>query len=117
MKIAYKYSATILMSLALANSWFCFQHSCRGAEQTPVNLADRIRVLGAEDPALLPIDQAPRFSSSVLTEATGAELTVTSMTKVTSRTNGSFSELRQNLALEATEPQLMDFLRNIAATN
>ena len=117
MKIAYKCSATILMSVALATSWSCFQDSCRGAEQTPLNLAERIRVLGAEDPGLLPIDQAPRFSSSVLTETTSAGLTVTSISKVTSRTNGSFTALRQNLALEATGPQLLDFLRNIAATN
>jgi len=117
MKIAYKYSTTILMSLALVNLWSCFQPSCRGAEQTPVNSAERIRGLGSEDPGLLPLDQAPRFSSSVLTEATGAELTVMSISKVTSRTNGSFTELRQNVALEATEPQLINFLRNIAATN
>ena len=117
MNIAYKYSATILMSLALANWSLCFQSSCRGAEQTPANLAERTRVLGAEDPGLIPIDQAPRFSSRIMAEATSARLIVMSASKVTSHTNEFFAELRQNLALEATEPQLLDFLGNLARSN
>ena len=117
MKITYKYSATILLSVALANSWSYFQPSCRGAEQTPVNLAERIRVLGAEDAGLVMIDQARPFSSSIFTEASKAGLMVMSTSKVTSSTNGSFTELKQNLTLEATEPQLLDFLRNVAASN
>jgi hypothetical protein len=103
----------ILISLALGNH----QSRCRGAEPAPINLAERIRVLGAEDPGLLPIDQASRFSSSVLTEAASGGMSVMSTSKVTSRTNGPFTELRQNLALEATEAQLLDFLGNIAASN
>jgi hypothetical protein len=42
---------------------------------------------------------------------------VMSTSKVSSRTNQSFTELQQNLALEATELQLLDFLRNVAASN
>jgi hypothetical protein len=117
MKIADKFSATILLSLALANGSSCFQSPCRGAEQMPVNLAERIRVLGAEDLGLLPMDQSRRFSSSILTETSSAGLVVLSTSRVTSRTNGYFTEMRQNLALDATEPQLLDFLRNVAASN
>ena len=117
MKIAYKYFTTSLMSLALANGWLGFQPSCRGVEQTPVNLAERMRVLEAEDQGLLPVDQARRFSSSIFTEASSAGLIVMSTSKVSSRTNQSFTELKQNLALEATEPQLLDFLQNVAVTN
>jgi hypothetical protein len=117
MKIIYKYFAPILMSLALTNGWSCFQPSCRGAEQTPVNLADRIQVSGTEDAGLVSIDQARPFSSSILTEAQRAGLMVMSTAKVRSRTNQPFTELQQTLALEAAEPQLLDFLRNIAASN
>ena len=117
MKIAYKYFATSLMSLALANGWSGFQPSCQGAEQTSVNLAEGIRVREAEDPGLLPVEQVRRFSSSIFTEASRAGLIVMSTSKVTTRTNQFFAELKQNLALEATEPQLLDFLRNVGASN
>jgi hypothetical protein len=118
MKIAYqypKYSATLLMSVALANGSSCFQS--RAAEQTPVDLTERIRVLSAEDLGLLPIDQSRRFSSGIMTETSRAGLLLRSTSRVTSRTNGYFTELRQNLSLEATEPQLLDFLRNVATSN
>lgn len=113
MNTAYKYTLTILMSFALAN----FQSHCRGAEQEPVNLAERIRALGAEDPGLLPIDQARRFSASILTEAASAGVSVMTSSRVASRTNAPFVELRQNLAVGATEAQLLDYLGNIAASN
>jgi hypothetical protein len=113
MNIAYKYTVTTLMSLALAN----FQSRCRGAEPAPVNLAERIRVLETEDPGLLPIDQAARFPSSILKQAASGGVAVLSISKVTSRTNVPFTELRQNVALEATEAQLLDFLGNVAASN
>jgi len=112
-----KYSATVLMSLALANGSSCFQSTCRGAEETPVNVAERIRVLGAEEPGVLPIEQSRRFSAGILAETSRAGLIVMSTSRVTSRTNGYFKELRQNLAFEATERQLLDFLRNVAASN
>jgi hypothetical protein len=117
MKITCKYSAAILMSLAMANWLPPFRSFCQGAEQPPANMAERIRALGAEDHGLLPIDQARQFSSSIFTEAAKARLVVISCSKVTSRTNGSFAELRQALALESTEPQLLDFLGNLAASN
>jgi len=117
MKIAYKYLAAILMSLALANGWSCFQPSCLGAQQTPVNLAQRLQVLGAEDARLAPIGQARPFSSSILAEAATAGLTVMATSKVSSRTNQFFAELQQKLALEATEAQLLDFLQKVSATN
>jgi hypothetical protein len=117
MKIGYKYSATILMSLALANWSFYFQSRCQGAEQTAVNLPERTRVSEGDGPGLLPIDQAPRFASSIMAQATGAGLIVMSTSKVTSTTNASFTELRQNLNLQATEPQLLDFLGKVAASN
>ena len=40
-----------------------------------------------------------------------------STSKVTLRTNQLFTELRQNLAIEATEPQLLDFLGSVASSN
>ena len=113
MNITYKYTATVLMSLALVNS----QSRCRGAEQAPVNRAERIRVLAAEDPGLLPIEQARRFSSSISAEAASAGLSVMSTSKVTSRTNVPFAELRQNLGVEATEAELLGFLGNVATSN
>jgi len=117
MKIAYKSSAAILTWLALANWLPPFRSLCQGAEQPPVNLGERIRALGAEDHGLLPIGQARQFSSSIFTEASNAGLVVMSCSRVTSLTNGSFTELRQNLAVESTEPQLLDFLGNVAASN
>ena len=63
MKTAYKYSATLLMSVALANGSSCLESTCLAAEQTPVDLAERIRVLSAEDPGLLPIEQSRRRPS------------------------------------------------------
>jgi hypothetical protein len=105
MNIAYSYTVTILMSLALAN----FQSRCRGAEQAPVNLAERIPVLGAEAPI--------RFCRSIMMEAGSAGVAVRSTSRLTSRTNGPFTELRQNLALEAPEAQLLNFLGNVAASN
>ena len=113
MNIAYKYTVTVLMTLALAN----FQSRCRGAEQAPLNLAERIRVLEAEDPGLLPIEQAGRFSPGIFSEVMSAKVAVVSTSRVMSRTNGPFTELRQNVALEATEAQLLDFLGNVAASN
>jgi hypothetical protein len=117
MKITHKYFTTILLSFALANGGPCFQPACRGAEQPPVNLAERIRVLGAEDAGLVPIDKAPTLSFSILNETSRAGLALMTTSKVSSRTNQFFAELQQNLILEATEPQLLDFLRNVAATN
>src|SRR5215831_2334475 len=78
MNIACKYVVTFLMSLALAN----FQSRCQGAEQAPVNLAERIRVLEAEDPGVLPIDQSDRFSYSILKQAASAGVSVTSSSRV-----------------------------------
>src|SRR5262249_18492904 len=117
MNIEYKHCATLLVSFALANWSSCFQSPCRGAEQTPANLAERIRVLGAEDHGLLAIDQAPNFTTSILGQTASAGLMVATISKVTSNTNGSFVELRRNLAVEATEPQLLDFLGKVALSN
>jgi hypothetical protein len=117
MKIISKYFASIVISWALVNGWTCFQSSCQGAEQIAVNPADRIRSLAAEDAGLIPIEQDRPFSSSILAEASRAGLMVTSTAKVRSRTNQPFTELQQTLAVEATELQLLDFLRNIAASN
>jgi hypothetical protein len=117
MKIAYKHSGAILLTLALANWLSPFQSRCRGAEQPPVNLAERLRVLGAEDHGLRPIAQARQFSSIIFTEASSAGLLVLSCSKVTSQTNGSFIELQQTLAVESTEQHLLNFLGNVAASN
>jgi hypothetical protein len=70
-----------------------------------------------EDPGLLPIDQADRFCRNIMMEAGFAGVSVLSTSKLTSRTNRLFAELRQNLALEAPEAQLLDFLGNVAASN
>jgi hypothetical protein len=117
MKIAYKHSGAILLTLALANWLSPFQSLCHGAEQPPVNLAERLRVLGAEDHGLRPIAQARQFSSIIFTEASSAGLLVLSCSKVTSETNGSFIELQQTLAVESTEQHLLNFLGNVAASN
>jgi hypothetical protein len=103
----------ILTSLALTNGWLCLQPSCLGAERAPVNLAERTR----EDGGLFPIEQSRRFSSRILTEATKAGLMVLNTSKTGSRTNQFFAELRQNLTLEGTEPQLLDFFRNVGASD
>ena len=114
MKITYKYSAALVMSLALVNEWPCFQCPCRGAERTPGHPSERTR---EEGPGVLPVEQTQTLSSRIFGEASKAGLTVMSTSKITSRTNSSFIEMRQNLALEATEPQLLVFLENVAATN
>src|SRR4051812_42716474 len=105
------------MSLALVNGSLCFQAACRGAEGAPTNQAERTGTSGGQDLGLLAIDHARSFSSNVLAEATTSGLMVMSISKVISRTNAFFAESRQNLALEAAEPQLVDFLQNLAASN
>jgi hypothetical protein len=105
------------MFLLLANWSPCLQSPCQGAEQTPADVAARIRVLAAEDLGLQPVDQACHFSQSTLAEALRAKVVVLSNSKVTSLTNESFTESRQVLSLQATESQLLDFLRNLAASN
>jgi hypothetical protein len=40
-----------------------------------------------------------------------------SYSSVISRTNTTFGQVAQNLSFEATEPQLLNFLRNLAASN
>lgn len=117
MKIGYKYFTASLMSLALANGWSCFQASCRSAEQTPVALAERIRVLEAEDLGLLPSEQAHSFFSRIGAEAGRAGLIIRSTSKANWRTNQLFTEVQQTLNVQATEPQLLEFLRNVAASN
>src|SRR3954452_20659569 len=106
MNITYKHSARILMSLALVNGSLCFQAACRGAEGAPTNQAERTGTSGGQELGLLAIDHARSFSSNVLAEATTSGLMVMSISKVISRTNAFFAESRQNLALEAAEPQL-----------
>jgi hypothetical protein len=117
MKTRYKCSTRILLSLALANWSLCFESPSKGAEQTPTDMAARIRVLAAEDLGLQPAEQAGHFSQSTFEEALRAKLMVLSNSKVTSLTNGSFTESRQVLSLQATESQLLDFLGNLAASN
>jgi hypothetical protein len=117
MNIAYKHLNAFLMLLALVNWSLCFQTPCRGAEEASASFADRIRVLQAEDPGLLPSNRADAFLSSMRTEAEIAGLTVMSYSSVIRHTNVTFTQLEQKLALEATESQLLNFLRNIAASN
>jgi hypothetical protein len=107
----------ILMSLALVNWWLCLQSPCEGAEQAPPDVAERIRVLAAEDLGLQPVEQARQFSQSTLAEALRAKVLVLSNSKVTSLTNESFTESRQVLSLQATESQLLEFLGNLASSN
>ncbi len=107
----------MLMALAVGNWWLCFQSPCQAAAQSPANLAERIRVLAAEDPGLLPVSDAGHFPQSILAEAFSAKLVLLSSSKVTSLTNAFFTESRQVLNLEATEPQLLHFLGKIAASN
>jgi hypothetical protein len=103
--------------LALANWSPGFESPCKGVEQTATDVAARIRVLAAEDLGLQPVAQAGHFSQSTFAEALRAKLLVLSNSKVTSLTNESFTESRQVLSLQATESQLLDFLRNLAASN
>jgi hypothetical protein len=117
MNMTCKNVVTIPMLLVLATWSFCFQTTSRGAEETPGNLRGQIPAAEEEDFGLLPMDQASRFSARVLEESSRAGLVVMSMSKVTSNTNGVFTEMRQVLSLEATEPQLLDFLGSVAATN
>jgi len=70
-----------------------------------------------ERSGVLPADQADRFSADIFGQAEVAGVKITNSSRVSSRTNASFLERRQHLTLQATESQLLDFLRNIAASN
>ena len=117
MKIAHNYYTAALVSLALANGLLSSRVLGRAAEPPPANAAERIRVLEAEEHGLQPIGPPHLFGASIFAETAKAGLVVKSCSKVSSKTNGALAELRQSLAVESTERQLLDFLGNLAATN
>ena len=121
MNTGYKYFATSLMSLALANGWVLalncpagarkkrpptWQSECRSYKKKKQKIRDCFRLI-----------TPGYFSANILAEASMAGLIVMSTSKVSSRTNQPFTALQQNLTLEATEPQLLHFFRSIAAAN
>jgi hypothetical protein len=118
MKRASKSMPKLLMSVTFAVWSMCSQSPCRSAETAPADPpAERTKEPEREGAGVLPGDQADRFPALIFSEAARAGLTIMSSSKVTTQTNGSFRERRLLLSLEATEPQFVDFLRNVAASN
>jgi len=93
---------------------------CSGQESDPPPKdlsAERVRVLAAEDPGVQPENQADHFPREIAAQAAQAQVALLSVSRVTSQTNGFVLERRQTLALEATRPQLLNFLRSLAESN
>jgi hypothetical protein len=113
-----KYGSTLLLSVAFANWPMCIPCLGQTSELTPKHLsAERIQVLAAEDPGVLPEDQVDRFAVAIQAQQVLTGVGVASFSRVTSQTNALVCERRQTLALEATKPQLLSFLRNLAESN
>lgn len=118
MKNFNKYFSTLMMSLAFANWSMPFPCYGRTSNSTPKDLsAERIHVLAAEDPGVLPANQADRFSNTIFTQAAAAQVSILSSSGVRSQSNGLVNEKRSTLALEATRPRLLSFLRSLAESN
>ena len=118
MKDFHKYVPTLLMSLAVANLPISVPCSGQATDPAPKDLsAERIQLLVAEDPGILPQDQADRFARAIFAQAAAAQVAVVSASRVNSQTNSLVCEKRQTLALEATKPQLLNFLRSLAESN
>lgn len=118
MKNFNKYVSTLLMCVAFANLPMSIPCSGRASDPTPKDLsAERIQVLVAEDPGILPEHQADQFPGAIFVPAAAAQVAILSGSRVTSQTNALVCEKRQTLALEATRPQLMDFLRSLTESN
>ncbi len=118
MKNLNKYGCPLLMSVALAN--WPMSTPCFGQESDPPPKdlsAERVRVLAAEDPGVQPEYQADRFPNEIAAQAAQAPVALRSVSRVTSQTNGFVLERRQTLALEATRPQFLKFLRSLAESN
>ena len=80
-------------------------------------LAMEVKALQAEDSGVLSYDQAERFSATIMAQTAAAGFSLRSFSRATSSTNTFFYERRQNLDIEATEQQLLDFLQNVSASN
>jgi hypothetical protein len=118
MKMLNKYGSTLLLSVAFANWPMCIPSLGQTSEPTPKDLsAERVRVLAAEDPGVLPVDQVDRFSVAIQAQQVLTGVALLSFSRVTSQTNAFVCERRITLTLEATKPQLLSFLRHIAESN
>jgi hypothetical protein len=105
--------------LVALGSWFlCLERPSHASEKLRIPLlAKEVKALQAEDSGVLSDDQAERFSATIFAQAASAGLQITSTSRVTSSTNTFFYERRQNLALQTTEQQFLDFLQNVGASN
>ncbi len=100
-------------------SWsFCMKAPCQASDGTQITaLEAQVRALEGEGAGILPADQAKGFAATIFNEAGHAGLQITAAGRTTSHTNAFFIERAQSLSLQAREPQLLDFLRNIASSN
>ncbi len=118
MKNFNQYVSTLLISLAFANLLMSIPCSAQVTDPTPKDLsAERIQVLMAQDPGILTEDQADGLARAIMSQAAAAQVAVRSASRVTSQSNTLVCEKRQSLALEATGPQLLHFLRSLAESN
>ncbi len=118
MSVSSKHLCPLFMSTAIATWSVCMERPCQASERTRTEpLAKRVKALEAEDFGILPADQAQGFSATIFKQAQTAGLPIMSCSRVQARTNALFSERQQDLTAQGTEQQLLDFLRNIAASN
>lgn len=118
MKNFTKYVSTLLMFVAFANLPMTIPCSGQATDPTPKDLsAERIQLLVAEDPGILPEDQADRLARAIFAQAAAAQVKVVSTSRVTSQSNALVCEKRQTLALEATGPQFLNLLLSLAESN
>jgi hypothetical protein len=118
MKNLNKYVSTLLMSVAFVNLPIPISFSGQASDPSPKDLSEeRVQVLAVEDPGVLPVDQADRFSNAIFAQAAAAQVAIRSGSRTTSQSNGLICEKRQTLALDATRPQFLNFLRSFAESN
>jgi hypothetical protein len=116
MKNFNNYLSTVLMAFAFANLPTVTPCFGQAPDPTP-NVAEQAQVLTSEDPGVLPVDQADRFSSAIAAQAAAAQVRIIANGRVTSQTNAVICEKRQAVALQVTGPQLLTFLQSLAESN
>jgi hypothetical protein len=96
----------------------CLEWPSHASEKPRIALlATKVEALQTEDSGVLSYDQAERFSATIMAQTAAAGLSIRNVSRATSSTNAFFYERRQNLALEATEQQFLDFLQNVGVSN
>jgi Tfp pilus assembly protein PilO len=75
----------------------------------------QIRTLAGDNQDVPAEDQANQFSRAIQMQQTDSGVLITSTSKQSSRTNEFFLELSQNIGVQSSEKQLVNFLYNLGS--